>query len=181
MLLSLLQTQPETATWLDTLLQGTIVLGSGWLAYTSFVSWRRSAANLTPVAAAPANGAQPGFLGVDHDGRKAAFERADQFEASLDAREKQAAEESRRAKKRGGIGRVAGLASLFMSIFSLLTLIAGAVWQVTWIGTVWGRYTASERLVAVMKDHPFAFAVCVIVIAYHVISFFVERPWRSEG
>ncbi len=174
----------ETAPWLTLLLWSTLGIAIFWLTLLVFITWRRGVTNLTPVTSPSVrSGAQPGFLEVDRDAHKAALGRADAFDKQLTARDKQ--ESKARAKKikaRAGRTplRVAGIASLFMSIFSLATLISGAVWQVTWIGTVWNTYTAGERIGEVIRTHPVAFVVCVAVIFYHIISFFVKRRWREE-
>ncbi|MCP3915248.1 MAG: hypothetical protein GY711_06815 [bacterium] len=178
-MLQTLQDAPELEPWLRLILGCTVGVAALWLAVLVFVSWRRSLMNLTPVTAAPVNpNAQPRFLIRDREARALALERADAFAQELQIQKERA---ERTEQHDSSVTRFAGFASLFMATFSLAAMIAGAVWQVTWIGTVWERYSASERLVSVMKSHPLAFSVCVLVITYHVVSFFVERKWRAES
>ena len=178
-----IQSAYETATWLQLLLWSTLAVAALWLALLIFIAWRRSSTNLTPVTAPAVNRkAQPGFLTVDREAHRAALGRADAFEKKLsdqERREARAKIKRARAGQAKGPLRIAGLASLFMSVFSLATLISGAVWQVTWIGTVWNTYSAWERIGEVIRTHPAAFAVCAIVILYHIGSFFAKRKWRE--
>lgn len=173
--------QPETVTtqpWVQYAYGAAIGVAALWLATDVFVRWRRGATNLTPVAAARKNaGAQADFLSVDREARAEALERADAYEAELAEREARAAAEAA-AREGRRVGRMAGYVSLFMAFFTLASMIATAVWQVTWIGTVWERYSTGERLKAVLSAHPFAFAVAITVIAYHVHQFVSARKWR---
>tara|TARA_R110002126_G_scaffold16625_3_gene66311 strand:- start:7360 stop:7923 length:564 start_codon:yes stop_codon:yes gene_type:complete len=184
--LLLIQTLPETATWLELLLKTTIVIASAWLLYSIFVLWRRSATNLTPVTAPGVSGAAlPDFLAVDKVARKEALERGDAYEAMLKKREREASQRAEQiATQTTKSSRFSGFASatsLIMSVFSLTTMITGAVWQVSWIGAVFDNYSTFERIAAVFKAHPFAFSMCAFVILYHIVQFFLGRQWRAEA
>ncbi len=177
-----IQIATEAAPWFRFLLFATFGIAFLWLALLVFISWRRGATNLTPVTLpSTKSGAQPSFLTIDREAHLAALGRADAYDRKLMDREERDRANKRESQRSKGALRVASLASLFMSIFSLATLISGAVWQVTWIGTVWNRYTAGERIAAVLRTHPVAFGVCSTVICYHIISFFVDRKWRVEA
>ncbi len=172
-----------SAPWVRVAYGTTVGVAALWLAADTFARWRRRAANLTPVATATATSSQPGFLQPDHEAREAALERADAYEQHLrerEAAERQAAAE-RAAESAVGVKRLTGAMTLFMSLFTLASMIAGTVWQVTWIGTVAERYTAIEKLEAVIRAHPLAFTVAVLVIGYHVFDFIAERRWRRNA
>lgn len=179
-MLLMLQNLPETAPWLELVLGLTVAASLLWLALLLFVSWRRGVTNLTPVTAPSARReARPDFLEVDRPAREAALARGDAFAGELDEKERQEVAESR-TRRAGKAKNVAGFMSLFMSVFSLVTLLTGAIWRVTFVGAVWERYSASERLLAVMKAHPFAFTVCTLVIGYHIFQFVADRKWRVQ-
>ena len=164
--------------WLDVLLWITVAGAVLWLLLTLFVYARREAANLTPVTAPDAKkSAAPDFLEVDHKARNAQIKRGEAFGKELDKRE--AAEEA--AERNGGkqvtvLQRLAGLATLLLSIFSLLSTAVGVIWQVDRIG---GTLSQSDQLVAIVQKYPIPFAVCVFVIGYYVVIFFTKKQWKS--
>jgi hypothetical protein len=148
-----------------------------------FVYWRRRAANLTPVTAPRRNkDAQPEFLNVDHKARKAAIERGEAFERQLDIRE---AEEARMAE-RVALGaatsgrRLAKLAALLMSIFTLGTMIVGSIGNIGRMGEYMQQLSAPDRIVEVVRNHPIGSLVLALVIAATVYQYFHERKWRLE-
>lgn len=176
---------PES--WFDRFLLVAGAIAVLWLALEVFLIWRRQATNLTPVTRPKVSRrAQPDFLKVDHAARAAALGRADEFAAELDRRDAEearaAAENHAQAPSRvASASRIASLAALFMSVFSLAAMIAGAVWQVQWIGVVMDRYSTVERLLAVLRAHPVAFAVSAVVITWHVVQFVRARRWRAAA
>ncbi len=152
-----------------------------WWSIAVFIYLRRSASNLTPVQVARKKRADtPDFLSVDHKARDEALKRADAFERDLS--EKEAAEARAAVKADRGAwwlaGTVARLMSLFMSLFTLATMIYGSIWQVSRMGSLMREYSTLERIGAVISEHPIAFTIASIVIAYHVWRFFADRKWR---
>ena len=74
---------------------------------------------------------------------------------------------------------VAGIAALLMSIFTLGTMISGALFQISRMGQLMQEYSSIERLTAVISNHPFAFAVAVFVIGYYIYKYFTEKKWQE--
>jgi hypothetical protein len=177
------QIPPDAWPLIDRLFQITIAVAAVWLALSLFVYWRRRAANLTPVTAArKSKDAQPDFLNVDHEARRAAIERGEAFERQLEIRE---AEEARAAAA-AALGpatsgrRLAKLAALVMSIFTLVTMIAGSIGNIGRMGEYMQQLSAPERLLAVVRNHPIGTGVMVLVIAAFLFQYFYERKWRPE-
>lgn len=153
-----------------------------WLFIAIFVYLRRVASNLTPVNAAQKNKkAAPDFLKVDKKARKAAIARGKNFEKDLDRMERDEARAEAKARRSNAtLGqRIAGLVSLFMSLFTLATMIFGAIFNVSRMGRMMKDYSAQDRIVAVVKDHPIAVAIASLVIAYHIFKFFSDRKWKE--
>ena len=145
--------------------------------------WRRSASNLTPVNAAARNRkVDPDFLSVDEKGRAEALQRGDQYEKDLAQKER---DELRALKRENGpmtlSKRIAQFFSLFMSLFTLATMILGSIWQVTRMGDMMSSYSTPERIMAVIGNHPIAFTVATLVIVYHIYRFFVDRKWEAAA
>ena len=76
-------------------------------------------------------------------------------------------------------GRLAGLVSFLMSVFTLATMIYGAIFQVSRMGSMMQEYSSIERMGAVIANHPIAFAVTSLVIIVHVYRFFKSRQWQE--
>lgn len=174
---------PDAWPLIDRLFEITVAVAAIWLALSLFVYWRRRAANLTPVTAPGKNkAAQPDFLNVDHEARKAAIERGEAFERQLEARE---AEEARSAE-RVALGtattgrRLAKIASLVMSLFTLGAVIVGSIGNVGRMGEYMQQLSAPERIIEVIRSHPIGTAVLVLVIAAAVYQYVHERKWRPE-
>lgn len=175
---------PESWPSIDLILNGTLVAAGVWLAASLAIRWRRRAWNLTPVDAASKNKkAQPEFLSVDNKAREEARERGDAFEARLVEREKRDGQaDLARAEAPLSFGRrLAGFAALGMSVFSLLTMIFGSIWQVSWMGRLLDEYSADGRLMAVVKSHPIAVAVAALVVLYHLFTFINDRKWQAQA
>jgi len=173
------QIPPEAWPLITLLLNVTMAVAAVWLALTVFIWWRRSASNLTPVQAAGKNkSAQPDFLKVDHAARDAAIARGAAYDEAL---EKRARQEAMAGKRRPAsvASRLAGLLSFLMSIFTLATMIYGAIFQVSRMGSMMQEYSSIERIGAVIANHPIAFAVTSLVIIVHVYRFFKSRQWQE--
>ncbi len=172
---------PDAWPLVDRLIQITVGVAALWLALSIFVYWRRRAANLTPVTAPrPNKHAQPDFLNVDHKARAEAIERGEAFERELEARE---AEEARLAASLGGAtnaGRLARLASVVMSVFTLTMMILGSIMNIGKMGELMQQYSTGERIAAVVRNHPIGTAVIAVVVAAALFQFFNERRWRPE-
>lgn len=169
--------------WTQVVYGATVGVAVVWLAADGYARWRRKAANETDVSTAGASERKPDFLKVDTAARKAAQERGDDYERHLREREAEArraaAEQAMRASD--GARRFTGSLSLFMSVFTLVSMIAGAVGHIAWIGSTLEEYSATDRLKSVVVAHPIAFAVAVLVITYHVYQFIVQRKWQPAA
>ena len=168
---------------IDLLFNITCVVTAVWLATTVFVLWRRAASNLTTSSdATPNRKATPDFLSVDTQARKEAIKRGENFERQLDKQEKEdAADALRKAQpKESRLSRLARLVSLFMALFSLATMISGTVFQVTFMGQIWEKYSATERLMKVVHDHPIGVGVTILVIVYNLVTYVTNRKWEEN-
>ena len=178
------QIPPEAWYWIDLLFNLTMAAAGIWLAATVFVIWRRSASNLTPVSDVDKNRrAQPDFLSVDEKARKEAMARGEAFDRELDKRDREEAADLRRGARRKAspMQRVAGLVSLFMAVFTLLSMIVSTIWQIGFMGRILEQYAPGERLMVVVQKHPIGVTIAVLVIAYHIFRFFTDRKWEQEG
>ncbi len=168
---------------IDILFNVTCVITAIWLATTAFVLWRRHASNLTTASAAsPNRAATPDFLSVDAKARRDAIRRGEKFDDVLDKHERAEAREAERAEesKTKKVGRLARLTALFMALFSLATMISGTVFQVSFMGQIWEKYSASERLMKVVTEYPIGVAVTLLVILYHLVTFVTNRKWKEK-
>lgn len=176
------QIPPEAWPLIDLLFNITMVTVAIWLAITVFVWWRRSASNLTPVNAASKNRkAQPDFLSVDSKARAEAMERGETFDKEIERREREEARvEARKHRPRTTVSqRLARFVSFFMSLFTLATMIFGAIFQVSRMGSMMREYSTTERIVTVVQDHPISFTVAGLVILFQVYRFYVDRNWQE--
>ncbi len=170
---------PEEA-WplIELLFNATIAFTILWLSWTIFVAWRRSASNLTAIRGASANpDAQPDFLSVDTKARKEAIARGEAFEKELQRRDREEAKAATRSarRKETTLGRIGRLISFGMALFSIATMISGTLFQVTIMGRYWEQYSATERLVSVIQNHPIGVSVTVFVILYNVVNYIISR------
>lgn len=174
---------PEAWPLIELLFNLTILTVVAWLTITVFVWWRRSASNLTPVNAAEKNKkAEPDFLSVDTSAREAAEARGEAFGKDLDRQEKEAAKAAARGGRpaRSTTQHIAGLVSFLMSLFTLATMIFGAIWQVSRMGQLMQEYSTAERIFAVIQNHPISFSVAVLVIGFQIFRFFSDRQWKES-
>lgn len=177
------QIPPEAWPLIDILFNVTMAATGIWLAITVFVWWRRSASNLTPVNAATKDkSAQPDFLKVDEKARAEAIARGEAFDKEIERRERKA----ERARTRTGVRapltitqRLARFLSFFMSLFTLATMIFGAVFQVSRMGQIMEQYSTADRILTVIQTHPISFTVATLVIVFQVYRFFVDRKWQE--
>lgn len=176
------QIPPEAWPLIDLLFNLTMAATGIWLAITVFVLWRRASSNLTPVhAAEKSRKAQPDFLKVDKKARAEALERGEAFDKELERREREAARAEAR-RKRGPITigqHLARFVSFFMSLFTLATMIFGAIFQVTRMGDMMKEYSTAERLMTVIQNHPISFTVATLVIGFQVYRFISDRNWQE--
>lgn len=173
---------PEHWPLIELMFQITIVVTVAWLLWTVFITWRRSASNLTTIRGAKANRkAEPDFLSVDDLLRKEALKRGEAFEKELEAseREEERARLRKQKTKQGIIGRAGQLISLFMAVFTVATMISGTIFQVSIMGQYWERFSASERLTTIITEHPIGVTVTVLVILYNITRFIFN--FRKES
>lgn len=177
------QIPPEAWPFIDLMFNLTMAAAGIWLGITVFVLWRRHASNLTPVnSAEKSRKAQPDFLKVDHKARAEAIKRGEAFEKELDQRDIAArkAEAKRRKGKVGLLQRLSGIVALVMSLFTIVSIIYGSIFSVTRMGEMMEEYSTTERMVTIIKTHPIAFSICVIVILARIYTYFV-KPSHKEG
>lgn len=182
MSVTLEQIPPEAWPLIDLLFNLTMATVGIWLALTVFVWWRRSASNLTPVNAADKNkNAQPDFLKVNKAARAEALERGEAFDKEIERRER---EEARAQAKSSQASltlthRAARFLSFFMSLFTLATMIFGAIFQVTRMGDMMKEYSTFDRILTVVQNHPVSFSIAMLVIIFQIYRFFTDRKWQE--
>jgi hypothetical protein len=165
--------------WLNWLLWGTVILAAVWLLAQIFIAMRRSATNLTPVNAPDAKkSAQPDFLKVDHKAREEAIKRGEAYDKELTAREAAEAAAAGTTKQVKTVSRLASLATLLFSVFSLVGTGVSVIWQVDRMGQT---LTQADKLGMMIQKYPIPFAVCLFVIGYYVVIFFVKKQWKSPA
>lgn len=176
------QIPPEAWPLLELLLNVTVVSAAVWLTLTVFIWWRRSASNLTPVNAARKNKkAEPDFLSVDRKGRAQAEARGEAYDKELEKEERAAA----KADARGGrtqtqlVQKLAGLVSLFMSLFALVSMIAGSILQVSRLGGMVKDYSTVDTITTIIRENPVSFSVVAVVISVHIYRF-IEKYQKKE-
>jgi len=163
----------EATSGSEALYTAAAALGGAWLAFTGFMAWRRRTMNLTPVGDGPAGrGPSPDFLRVDHGARSAALERGDAFEARLSARE---AAEAAALAAASPAERTGGVLALCMSLFTVVSMVFGAVMQVRWIGHYAEDLSAPGRVLEIVRAHPVAFGVSVLVAVLQIVRFARSR------
>lgn len=176
---NVIEAVPEEA-WplIELMFNVTLVFTALWLTWTIFIVWRRSASNLTAIRGASANpDAEPDFLSVDTKARKEAIAKGETFEKEMQRRDRDEAKNAIQAArgKETMLGRFGRLISFGMALFSIATMISGTLFQVTIMGRYWEQYSATERLTAVIQNHPIGVSVTVAVILYNVITFVMKR------
>lgn len=174
---------PEAWPLIDILFNIVMAVTAVWLAWTVFIWWRRSASNLTAMSdVTPNKKAMPDFLSVDEKARKEAIKRGESFDRELSRREREDEKARRRTalKKETAFGRIGRLLSFGMALFSMATMISGTLFQVSIMGRYWEQYSASERLVAVIQNHPIGVAVTVLVIVYNLFTFVMNYNNTKE-
>ena len=164
--------------WLNTLLWATVAVAAVWVVLSLVVYLRRRASNLTPVNAPDVKkSAAPDFLKVDHRARDAQIARGEAFDRDLGAREAaEAASSGSTTKQVTVLSRLAGIATLLFSIFSLLSTAVGVIFQVDRIGDALSQ---TDKLSLVIQQYPIPFAVCAFVIGYYVVMFFIQKQWKG--
>ncbi|WP_419808619.1 hypothetical protein [Sphingomonas sp.] len=172
---------PDAWPLIDTLFKITVVVTLVWLFLALVAWWRRHAYNLTIASTASrSRNAQPDFLHVDQKARAAAIERGEAHEDDLDTRERAEAAALAAAKHPVTIGeRLASAAAFLMSVFTLLTVLIGAVGQVGSMSATFKQLSSTEKMQKIITDHWIAALMAVLVIAWHVYKFLHERKWKG--
>lgn len=173
---------PEAWPLITALFNVTIVVTLLWALWSGFVFFRRRASNLTAVSGAhPNRRAQPDFLSVDAKARKDALKRGEAYDEALARRDLREEREARQAlrRKETALSKIGRIVSFAMALFSLATMISGTVFQVSIMGRYWEQYSAGERLMAVVQEHPIGVTVTVGVILFNVITFVSNRKWEG--
>ena len=174
------QIPPEAWPLIDLLFNLTLAAAGIWLAVTVFVLWRRHASNLTPVnAASKSRRAQPDFLKVDQKARDEAIARGESFDKELERREREEAAEAAGKRHMTLSERIASFVSFYMSLFTLATMVFGAIFQVSRMGSMMQEFSSIERILTVIQNHPIAFTVASLVVIFHVYRFFAHRQWQE--
>ena len=169
---------PEAWPFIELLFNFTLAFAVAWRGWTGFVVWRRSASNLTSIRGASANPkAEPDFLSVDKKARREAIEKGEAFEKEMQRRDRDEALSARKAarNKETMLGRIGRLISFGMDLFSIATMISGTLFQVSIMGRYWEQYSATERLTAVIQNHPIGVSVTVAVILYNIVTYVMNR------
>jgi len=173
---------PEAWPLIDLMMRITVGLAAAWLVLAMIAWWRRRAYNLTIASTASRNKkAQPGFLTVDHEARADAIGRGEAHDEALGERE---ADEALAALKAAAgpvtmLSRIARLATLGMSVITLLTGFSGAIFNISKMGEYVEEASAVGRLELVITQHPVGTAVTVFVVAYSIWRFITDKKWEK--
>lgn len=173
---------PEAWPLIDTLFKVTVTISVIWLFFAIFAWWQRRAYNLTVASTAGRSGkAQPDFLRVDEKARAASVERGAAHERGIAERErKEAADAPGGAKDPVTIGqRLASAAAFLMSIFTLITVLIGAVGQVGQMSATFKQLSSTEKMQQVIADHWIGTLVALSVIGWHVYKYYHDRKWKG--
>lgn len=168
---------------LDWAYTATIVFAVLWLLAWIFIALRRNASDLTPVLAAQRNAdARPDFLKINSKKRREAIESGKEYDRDLAKQEAaEARAEAHKAKARLTLTqRILRIISLLMAVFSLATMIGGAIFQVTYITGLLKSLGAMDRIIELIQKHPIGFSVAALVILYHVVTFFTDKKWQPK-
>ena len=96
----------------------------------------------------------------------------------MSKREAAEAAEGHKAQQASLWRRLAGFATLLISVFSLVSTAIGVIGQVDRIG---GALKQADQLGVILQKYPIPFAVCAFVIGYYVVMFFVQKQWARVG
>lgn len=174
---------PEAWPLIDSLFRWTLIVVAIWLVISILAWWRRRAYNLTVAATARrSRKAQPDFLKVDEKARDAAIRRGEAHEAVLEDRERDEALAALKASKDPlSFGqRIAGIAAAGMSVFTLLTIILGAVTNVSKMGEALQTLSSVEKVKAIVSQHLAGTIIVLLVIAWHIYKYVADRQWKEE-
>lgn len=169
--------QLDVPDWLVAVLWINVAVFVVWAVLSILVQMRRSASNLTVASSAKSHkDAAPDFLKVDHKAREQQIKRGEAFEKELDQRE--AAEAAAAARKKTPISfwkRMAGIATMLISIFTLISSLIGVIFQVDRIGQT---LTQADKIGLLLQQYPIPFAVCAFVILFYLVTFIVHKQWK---
>lgn len=173
---------PDAWPVIDLMMRITIGLAAAWFVLSLIGWWRRRAYNLTIASTASRNKkAKPGFLDVDHKAREGAIARGEAYAEALDERER---EEALAALKAAAgpvslLSKFTRLATLGMSIITLLTGFSGAIFNVTKMGEYVEVATTAGRIQYIIEQHPIGTAVVMFVIGYSIWRYFADKKWEK--
>lgn len=173
---------PEAWPLIDVMFKITVVVSIIWLFLAVVAWWRRRAYNLTIASTAGrSEKAQPDFLRIDEKGRAAAIERGAAHERDIADRERaEAAAALGAAKHPITISqRIASAAAFLMSIFTLITVMIGAVGQVGQMSATFKQLSSTEKMQKVIADHWIGTLVALSVIGWHVYRYYHDRKWKG--
>lgn len=176
------QIPPDAWPVIDIMTRVLIGLTVAWIILALIAWWRRRAYNLTVASTAKRRKkAQPDFLSVDEKARKKAIERGDDYEDQLAKREREEARAALAATKEPVTiaTRVARLATLLMSVFTLLTGFSGAILNVTRMGEYLEEASAWERIEYLFTEYTLGFVVAIFVISYNIWRYIAEKQWEK--
>ncbi|MEO5938003.1 MAG: hypothetical protein ABIQ43_03225 [Sphingomonas sp.] len=171
---------PEAWPLIDIAYKVTLAVVALWIFLALVAWWRRRAYNLTIASTARRNKkAEPDFLHVDKEAREAAIERGHEHETELTERERVEAEVAAGRDPVDLSKRIAKMAALLMSVFTLVCSFLGVVGNVGAMEKSVQNLTASGKIQYVITEHPIGTIIVVLVIAYNVWDYFTNRKWEA--
>jgi hypothetical protein len=168
---------PEAWPLIDVLFRISVAITLFWLFLALVAWWRRRAYNLTVASTAGrSKKAQPDFLRVDEKARKAAIARGEAHEEFLQDREEREDTKDPLSFSQ----RMAGLASLVMSIFTLATVVFGAIKNIQDMGKAYKSLGAFDKVQKALVDHWFGTSLAVFVIGWYIYKYFADKKWKES-
>jgi hypothetical protein len=67
-----------------------------------------------------------------------------------------------------------------MSVFTLLTIILGAVTNVSKMGEALQTLSSVEKVKAIVSQHLAGTIIVLLVIAWHIYKYVADRQWKEE-
>ena len=154
-----LQIPAAVADWMASLLWMLIVLALGWAALAALLHGKRRAYNLSPVETAGGKDIRPDFLKVDQAARQRQIDRGEAFSAGGDGLPEAAPRST--YDRALSLTRVAGI---FVALSSFVMAVIFAFVRIEFIEATWQKYSAIERLAAILQQYPVGFGVAIVVI-----------------
>lgn len=122
---------------------------------------KRRAYNLTSVETAASRDVKPGFLKVDHAAREDMIEAGKEFGKTDEVPYKSPLSFAR-------------ICAVFASLVSLGSAVVFSVMRIESVEAVWQKYSAWDRFVAIVSEHPVGFTFSIILIVGALIRFALE-------